>query len=384
MNLLNREDLTTLMGKQDDLCLSIYLPTYRAGIEIRQGRIRLKNLIAEAEKRLINSGLRSSEAKHFLEPLKKMTIDDLFWQHQRDGLAVFLSSDMFYHYSLPVSFDEFLHIGKRFHLKPLLPLLNGNGVFYVLALSQNDVRVLQCTQASVRELELDNIPHSMNEALKLDDPEKQLQYHTNTLEGTDRKSAGIFHGHGVGTDDEKDNILSYLRLIDRGLHELLRDEKAPLVLAGVEFLFPIYHEANTYPYLADEGLPGNPEILSAENLQTLVCPLVEHYFHQAEQEALNRYGPLKSTGKTTWDIREAAPAAHNGQVEYLFLADGVQKWGTYDPQTNGVHIHQEADPNDEDLFDLTAMQTLMNGGKVYVVEPDRIPDGGELAALFRY
>lgn len=33
----------------------------------------------------------------------------------------------------------------------------------------------------------------------------------------------------------------------------------PLVLAGVEYLLPIYRRANTYPYLLDGGVTGNPE-----------------------------------------------------------------------------------------------------------------------------
>jgi hypothetical protein len=371
------------MEKRDDICISIYMPTYRAGSETRQGRIRLKNLVGEAQIRLINGGMRSSEAKHLLEPLQKLVLENQFWLQQRDGLVIFLSSDMFYHYYLPMKVDEFLQIGKRFHLKPLLPLLSGDGLFYVLALSQNAVRVLQCTRASVREIDLD-IPHSLAEAMQYDDPERQLQLHSNTLQGTNDKAAGIFHGHGVGTDDTKPNILRYFQLIDRGLHDLLREEKAPLVLVGVEFLFSIYREANTYAYLTDEGVPGNPEELSSEDLQTLAWPLVEHYFHKAEQEAITYYGPFKGTGRTTQDISKAASAAYNGQIEILFLADGAEQWGRFDPEMNGVLIHQEAEPGDEDLFDFTAIQTIINGGTVYVVEADRVPDGESLAALLRY
>ncbi|MDD4801449.1 MAG: hypothetical protein PHF24_00710 [Syntrophomonas sp.] len=389
MNLLTREDLTTLIKKRDDICISIYMPAFRAGSETRQGRIRLKNLAAEAEARLIKSGMRSPNAKKLLDPIRKLVLDNQFWQQQRDGLAIFLSADMFHYYYLPVKVDEFVQIGRRFHLKPLLPLLSEDGLFYVLALSQNDVRVLQCTRASVKEITLDNIPHSISEALKYDDyddPERQVQTHSQNLPGTNNNSEiAMFHGHGVGNDDSKPNILRYCQMIDRGLRELLRNEDSPLVLAGVDFISSIYREANTYAYLTDEALPGNPEILSPEEIKTLAFPLVEHYFHKAEQEAITYYGPFKGTGRTTSDICEAVPAAFNGQIELLFMADGAEQWGKFDPHQNKVQISSAAaELEDEDLYDFTAVQTILNGGTVYVVAPDRVPDDQSLAALLRY
>jgi hypothetical protein len=41
-----------------------------------------------------------------------------------------------------------------------------------------------------------------------------------------------FHGLGASADDEKGGLLRYFRAIDRGLHEMLREERAPLMLAA--------------------------------------------------------------------------------------------------------------------------------------------------------
>ncbi len=384
MDLLTRQDLTELMNKRDDCCVSIYLPTWRAGAETLQGRIRLKNLCAQAETLLIEAGMRAVEARDMLQPLEDLVDDHYFWQQQRDGLAIFLSTDHYIYYQVPLQLDEFVQVNSRFYLKPLLPLLTYDGLYYVLALSLNQVRFLQCTRASVAELEVDDIPHSLAEAMQYDDPHRQLQYHTNTLKGTEGKAVAMYHGHGLGEEDSKESILRYFRLIDHGLHPVLREEKAPLILAGVEYLFPIYQEVNTYNYLTEKGLPGNPEEISAEDLQTRTWPMVEHYFHKAEQEALTYYGPLMGTGRTTQDIAEAAPAAHNGRVEILFLADGLEQWGRFDPEINQVLLHQQAEPGDEELYDFTAMQTIMNGGSVYIIDADKIPEGKPMAALLRY
>jgi hypothetical protein len=384
MSLLNQDDFKMLLKVCDQLCLSIYIRTYRAGKETQQGRIRLKNLLQEAEEKLMQSGMRRSDAQFFLAPLEELILNNQFWQNQRDGLAVFLSEDIFIYYFLPFEFDDFLFIGQHFYVKPLLPFILGNGQFYVLALSQNDVRVFECSRTSVREIEMKNIPHSLAEAMKYDDPQRQLQQHSNTLPGTNRKAAAVFHGQGIGPDDQKNNILRFCRLVDRGLHDLLRKQKAPLVLMGVDFLLSIYRAGNTYAYLAEEVVPGNPEELSGEDIQTLVWPVVEHYFYQDEQEALTYYGPFQGTGRTVKEIGEVVPASYNGQIELLFLADGEKQWGIYDFAQNTVKIHSQPEPGDDELYDLAIRQTILNGGSVYIMDQIRIPEGGNMAALLRF
>lgn len=386
MSLLSQDDFKMLMKISDQLCLSIYMRTCRAGKETLQGRIKLKNLTQEAEEKLMQSGMRRPDVQLFLAPLEEMILNNQFWQNQRDGLAVFLSKDIYNYYSLPFELEDFLFIGRHFYLKPLLPFILGDGRFYVLALSQNDVRMFECSRASVQEIELKNIPHSLAEAMQYDDPQRQLQQHSNTLPGTNSKAAALFNGQGTGQDDQKVNILRYCRLIDQGLQSLLRNKKAPLVMMGVDFLLSIYREANTYAYLADEIIPGNPEELSGEDIQTLAWPLVEHYFHKAEQEALTYYGPFQGTGRTIKEMEEVIPASYNGRIELLFLAeDEKQKqWGIYDFSQNTVKIHAEPEPGDDELYDLAIRQTILNGGSVYIMDQMKIPEGGNIAALLRY
>ena len=41
-------------------------------------------------------------------------------------------------------------------------------------------------------------------------------------------------------------------------------------------------------------------------------------------------------------------------------------------------------PEDEDLYDLAAVQAYLNGGNVYAVTADKMPGRDPLAAVFRY
>jgi hypothetical protein len=382
MDFMTRDTLKILAGKQERWCVSIYLPTHRAGKETRQGSIRLGNLLREAEQRLTAGGYRPPEIRAMLDPVQRLIRDTLFWRYQSDGLAFFLAPDFMSSYRLPVSFDELVVVTDRFHIKPLLPLLSGDGRFFVLALSQNEVRLLQGSRYGVSDIELENVPSGIKEALKYDNPEKQLQYHTGT--SGPGKRAAIFHGHGVGTDDAKDNILRYFREIDEGVYDILKHESAPLVLSGVEYLFSLYREASSYKSLLDEGIPGNPEEMGPEDLHKRAWSLVAPVFRKSEEEAVSRYRKLINSEHASNDITRIVPAAFYGKVDLLFVAVGVQQWGAFDPKRDTVHLHAEAEPHDEDLLDFAAVHTLINSGTIYAVRQESIPDTTPIAAVYRY
>ena len=382
MNLLSIDELTTLIEKPEGVCVSIFMPTHRMSTETLQNPIRFKNLMQQAEEQLVTGGLRGQAARDLLEPSRKLD-DYQFWQHQSDGLAIFISTNVFRYYCLPLNFEELVVVTDRFHVKPLLPLLTSDGKFYILALSQNEVRLLQGTRYSVSEVDLADVPQSIAEALKYDDPEKQLQFHTGTPQvGGDR--TGMFHGQGAGNDEQKDRLLRYFRKVDRGLQELLKNQRSPLVLAGVDYLLPIYKEANTYPCLMDEGITGNPEELKAEQLHSSAWEIVQPHFEQAQQDVINRYQELAGTGQTANTIRDVVSAAYYQRVESLFVPVGVQQWGLFNPSSSEVQLHQEHEPGDEDLMDFAAIQTILNGGTVYAVEHEKVPGDERLAAIFRY
>ncbi|MCJ7747485.1 MAG: hypothetical protein MUP27_07055 [Desulfobacterales bacterium] len=380
MNVLTRNNLKLLMEIHQGPCVSIFMPMHRSGAETQQDPIRFKNLLQEAEELLIARGLRSPETKELLGPAEKLLQDGLFRQHQSDGLGMFLSPEVFRYYLLPFVFKELVIVTDRFHIRPLLPLLSGDGRYYILALSQNKVRLLQGTHYSVNEVALADVPKDLAETLRDDDSWKDLHMHSGLSRGEGKLSA-ITHGDEV---DRKENIRRYFRRIDKGLYELLRNERAPLVLAGVDYLHPIYKEVNSYPHLMDEGIAGNPERLSTGELHEQAWAIVRPYFQKVQQEAVGRYKEFVSSGRTSNRVRKIIPAACHGRIELLFVIPDLQQWGTFDPSTDEIHLHKKEKTGDEDLLEFTAVQTLLNGGTVYVAEPEKMPDTESLAAVFRY
>ena len=61
MDTLTRDELRALMEVRDPLCVSIYMPTHRTG-DVQQDPIRLKNLVNQAQEKLVAAGATAEVA----------------------------------------------------------------------------------------------------------------------------------------------------------------------------------------------------------------------------------------------------------------------------------------------------------------------------------
>lgn len=369
--------------------ISIFLPTHRAGQDTQQDPIRFKNLLREAELSLLDRGMAPREVSALLQPAQSLLDEAHFWQYQRDGLAVFIAPDDFHYYRLPFRVEELLIIARFYYVKPILPLFTHNGHYYILAISQDEVRLFEGTRHSVGQIDLpEGTPQSLDEALQFDDPEKQLQFHSGTSPSTAQGGirAGMFHGHGGSEEEQKERIERYLNLVDSGLREIFKEQQAPLVMAGVDYLLPIYHKVSEYGHIMKEGITGSPEHLRAEELQEQAWPIVEPYFRQEVEQVVEQYQQLAVTGKATDNLEEIVAAAFYGRVDKLLLAVETQIWGIFDPDAGQV-IHHQAEQSQEDdleLLDFAAMQTLQKNGSVYVLSEEEMPINAPAIAVLRY
>jgi hypothetical protein len=383
MDILNREDMAELAAGRPGPCVSIYLPTHRILTQTAEDQLRLKNLLTEARNRLGELGLRHSEVATLLAPGSELLDHPNFWRFQQDGLALFLAAGLARFYRLPMAFPELCVVADAFHLKPMLPAMSFDQHFYVLALSKNGIRLLAGDRYGISPVELDNVPKNLADALFYDEPERHLQFHQSAFAGRGR-TAAIFHGHGGGKDTARVDLLEYFRQIDAGLHEAIGADRAPLVLAGVDYQVAAYREITSHPVVAAETIKGSPDALRDHDLHerawSIVAPLFEGESTRAAELVAERAG----TGGASTDLVEVVRAAHAGRVASLFVSGEAARWGSFDPVTLDVTVHDDRATGDEDLLDVAAVGTWTTGGAVYVVAPAAVPLGGDLAAVFRY
>lgn len=316
VDLVSLEDLRQLVRAQGP-CVSLFLPTSRFGPETLSGPARLRHLVSEAAGELAAAGAEGSHTKEVLAPLEDLLSNEPFWQSQSDGLVLYSAPGVFAHFRVPVSMPEEASVGPSFRIRPLLPLLSADGLFYILALSQNSVRLFQATRQTSGEVPLGGVPGSMAEAIPQEEMERHGQAHSTGATTTQ------FHGQGSEADYEKAALERYFRAVDQPLTTLLGSGDAPLVLACVGYYLPVYRQVSRYPRVWDKAVEGNPERRAVGELHGAAWSLVADHFAEREQRYLDRYRTIAGTGKTASGAEEVLAAARDGRVDTLLIGPGT-------------------------------------------------------------
>lgn len=385
MDRLTRDDLNKLAESTGKPAVSIYIPTMKAGREVRQNEIRFNNMLAKVFDQLTERGWSSDKARKFLAQATELARNSQYWQHQSDGLAIFITPERFLSYRLPIHFDEQIYIGSRFYVAPLVPLLQQDGQFYILAVSQNVVRLFSATQFQVNEMEPAGLPTDLRSALNIDEYVQSMQQHV-AEPSRGRAGGTLFHGQGGASLDvqKKDEIRQFFHVLNGALAAYLRDDHTPLVFAGVEYLFPIFKETCKHKGLIDEPVTGNPDRLRADEIHAKAWAVVEPHFHKDCDTALALYNARAGTDTVTHDIDDIIRAAKIGQIDTLLVTEEARN-----PRTQGDLPSDEPElaANDAaagDLVNYAVLQTLANGGRVFVLHKNKVLTGGPIHALLRY
>lgn len=381
---ISRTELSTLANQRGPQCVSVYLEAPVAGEETLRTPVRLKLLLRQARERFEQLGVDKRRIESRLEPLDALVEDRDVWQHQSGGLGLFSTDDFFVSHPLSYAPEDRVFVGERFHLKPLLPMWADDGEFLLLTLSKNSVKLHRAGRHALRPIPIDDVPQSLAEALRFDDPEKSLQIHSGQPAGTGQQT-GIIHGHGAAKEDSKERTLRFFQHLDRGLKPHLNKEGTPLLLAGVDYYLPLYREANSYPHLVDDIVAGNPENVPEADLLKAAWQKMEPRFRRTREEAFAAITAGISNGRATVDLDEAVAASCQGRADKCFVSLQTHHWGRYDEETAKVQTLEASDERAIDLLDLAAAETLLKGGDVFPVgKADDMPGDAAVAVLHRF
>lgn len=365
-------------------CVSIYLPMDKKGKEQNEhlAQETLKKCIKNVHKTLKEYQLSDTEISTYLKPIETLIADIELWRNPSEGLAIFLDKKGLHYYTLPIPFETKTQVANSFYLTPLLPLYEEEGIYYLLELSQDYVQLYKASKYGLSNLHIGNLaPDTLEKAVGFDFKQKMLQ----SRSGQNAFSSGVFHGHGEGIDDEKKEIFAFLKAIDNAVNKSIKNNKAPLVIASTNNVFSSYKKVNTYPNLYDDNCKGDPEFKNKTILHEASLEIIKPYFEKIKKQQVNQFQELYHTPKISYQVNEIIPAAISGKIDALFVEKNIDQFGVYNKENGKLILDNKKEIQNTSLTNLAAIQTFINGGKVYVLEAEEMPvQGRPVNAIFKY
>ncbi len=365
MELFTKEHLKELIEKQADLSISVFVPTYRANRN-DENYIGFKNAVKEVKSNLTERGLEEEEIKDLMEPLVQMLDDEEFWKFQSDGLAVFRTKDTFEYFTVPLHFENFTYIGAEFYLKPMVDLLSHDEEFYLMAISLNKIRLFDCTRYSLEEIDISGMfPENVEASKWFKDENPTQQSHslpTNEL-----------HGHGANKDSRTDDIRRFFRDVKTGMRDFFRGKRKKLMLAGVDHVVELCRETLDYPYTYETHIYGNHDDTNPLLLHEQAVSIIEQQFNVKLQEEVDSTVEMLDTDMAGKDLKQIVKASVSGKIDKLFVKNREVAWGYFDEEQFKVEPTASKDNGEICLLNKAAVETILNGGTVHLIDRDNVP-----------
>jgi len=375
-----RENFDTLSTFRGDHCISIYLnltnqlPGEGSRVDAMLFKTVLQNLSAELHER----GVSQAVIPTLLEPAYALLRTEAF-SVAPAAYAVFLAHNFFKWVALPYVIKDYSLINGAFYVSPLIQLLAPREKFYVLAISKKQARLFEGDQFTMKYVDVPDLPNGVADVVHVEEKDDERQFRSGTGDGSG------YHDVVSGSPDEKETIALYLRDVDNTLWKArLSKEHAPLVVAGVDYLVSAYRQLSHYKHIWKESIAGNHDHDNMRELHRLAKNMIKPHFDQIVTQALEEFGNRSASGGTSIAISEIVPAAWFARVGVLFVANGEEIWGTFDPERNQSDVHTARERNDDNLIDLCISRTLLNGGEVHFLEKEKMPKESKIAAIMRF
>jgi hypothetical protein len=363
-----RSEFKALNETRADACVSIYLATTALTQDSDASRIELGNLAKQAREQLEAAGFDKRRLASMMEHFDDLSDDDDFWRLQANSLALLATPDRIRTYRLANALSPMVQVSDRFHLKPLLRAITFPHSAYVLALSENAVRLVEIhADLPPVTVKVDGLPSDAASSVG-----------KSTL--NDRSASGRIHG----SEGQNVRFRQYARQVDAALRPVLSGRETPLILAATGRLASLYRSVNSYPHLLPVGIEDSPDRIADAALAQAARPALDAAHEEDLGELRALYEARAGEGRATSDLSDAARAATYGAVEVLLVDIDSVVPGTVDEESGAIRFADESDATNYGVTDEIAGRALSSGARVLGVRKDDMPGGGDIAAILRY
>ncbi len=361
---MNRHDVHLLQQVQGTLCVTITLPTHRTSPDNKQDPIRLRNLVTDATKRLLQDFGKRDIAT--LQTRLEALAASINHETNLDGLALFVSNDFAQAYKLPFRLQEKIVVGDNFYTRDLVFALNRTPRYWVLALSEQPTRLYEGVRETLIEVTAGPFP---------------MQH------GGPGGESRLPGGPGVNISAYRDEYhRQFFRRVDSAFGEFMKEDPLPLGVVGVDRLVAFFNEVTAHRNAIVGTVFGSHDRTPAHELGKLVWPVVKEGLAAQRQQVLKDLETAVSAQRFASGIGEVWRFAHEGRGSLLLVEEGYKQPATVDE--SGRHLTLADNPTDlnvlDDAVDEVIEKVLELGGRVVFTDPGTLTKHQRIALTLRF
>ncbi|WP_411699147.1 hypothetical protein [Conyzicola sp.] len=361
-------EIAALASERSAGSVSIYLKTGRMPDQAEQARARLRNFVDAATEQLAEAGAGAGEVEALAEAVAELIDDRAFWSYQSETLVLFGSSGRLTTYRIANRLPELLEVADRYLVKPLLRTVTFPQTAFVLALSQNYVRLIEATaDGTAFAVDVPGLPSDAASAV-----------------GLPSISGRAPDGRVQGSEGRKVRLGEYCRAVEVELRAVVNRSGIPLILAATQPIDGIYRAVNTYPHLLDESIRGNADEISDNELSAAARPILDALYAQQLGEVRDELQARRAQGRAVTDLSDIARAATFGAIDTLLFDFELVVPGTIDEQSGAVQFDDGQTATNYGVVDEIARRALLTGATIYAVRADDLPEGVSTLASVRF
>ncbi|MFN3972872.1 MAG: hypothetical protein ACK4L4_16135 [Gemmobacter sp.] len=361
-------ELNALVAARGEAHVTFYLPATPQTQDVGQARTTLRQLLKEAEEQLEAVGTPKRTIWPISEQVSDLIDDDDFWTRQANSLALFVTPDSLRAFRLPNHLTEMVQVADRFHMKPLLRVMTVGQHAFVLALAENEVRLIEVfADLPAQEVKVPDMPKDAASAA-----------------GTSNVNSRSYSGRTGGAEGQNTLLRAYCRKVDAALRPILAGRSEPLILAATDPLMSMYRSVSSHGALAPDAIKSSPVRKTPGELAEEARPVLDALHAEVLARVHADFSTRENEGRATTQIALAARAATFGAVDTLLVDIDEVVPGTVDEITGTVTLDDTETALSYGVVDEIACRVLTSGGRVLAVRRDDIPGKGSLAAILRY
>ncbi|MFC6600347.1 chemotaxis protein [Kitasatospora paranensis] len=349
--------------------VSLTMPTHRREPDNAQDPVRLRNLLAEAERRIDEDPAVARQARIDLRQQLERALADADLRHAQDGLVLYATTDSHQIWHLPREVPERVVLSDTFLTRNLVAAKAQALPYWVLVAAADRATLWSGAGDSLHQHERDGFPAVLEEG------EWDVQHKERV-------------GDQPSTFRDEDTR-RFLRTVDAALAAVLADDPRPLLLVGlaqaVALLQEVGQAARTPAATVLKGnLTEGPESVLLDELAPARAGLVQ----QAASRIDAALDDARSRRTFAAGLDEVWDAVTTGRAHLVAVEEHFRRTvrltdGHLTP-LNGEPAGGWEDGVREDIVDELVEAALDNGAEVVFLPDDHLTDHNRIAAVLRY